>query len=196
MNGLNMNMMGLLIAHSVAGKKLQGQQRTKALLTSALVPAQGIAGILTPMALTQKEVAEQERRTLQDLRSAESAASLQGKHAANTALQALAEAAASLAKEHPPSARVIRALAAAFSARPEIKELIEKGLVTPIKLADDLGALGNPRLSADPGGNEAALFYQDMRALVPIAGRVLKKFDGVGEDAELATRTPSSVPPK
>ncbi len=124
MNGF----MGLLVAHSVAGKKLPSKDRSRLLLTSALLPAPGVAGVLMPMALAQKEVAEHERRV------AQSAASTQA-DAAQKMLQAIADAAKQVLDDPQSpqgSASTLSALASAFSLLPNVAELVAAGLVRPV----------------------------------------------------------------
>ena len=54
------NFMGFLIAHQ-RGKDLDKKDRNKNSLLSAFVPSDNIAGILTPLALVDKEVAKKEK---------------------------------------------------------------------------------------------------------------------------------------
>jgi len=61
----NFNMMGFLIANS-RGKKLSKSVRNRNALLSAFIPGDNFAGLLTPMALVDKEVAIQERKELSD----------------------------------------------------------------------------------------------------------------------------------
>lgn len=128
-------LMGLLVAHSVAGKKLPSKDRSRLMLTSALLPAPGIAGVLTPMALAQKEVAEHERRQAQSDLSARG-------EAAQKLLQAFADAAVAVIKgvgdrERPLTIAQMQALASGFSKQSDVVELVKVGAVQPVVVSVD-----------------------------------------------------------
>ncbi len=134
MQGLNLNMMGLLIAHSVAGKKLQGQQRTRALLTSAIVPAQGIAGVLTPMALAGKEVADVERRQAQATLQTETANAAASREATAKVVSAFAATLAAASKQTGAPLSLLHQMADEFSKREEIQALVNSGRLKPVEV--------------------------------------------------------------